>query len=181
MQPIAIHRAVFLASMFLMAGSGVAELIVAPEMGAARPSNASSQRERAGAYQNEVPVIAEDDDYGLMSPRGGAPAENKAYENRVKAKAYQQSGEGIPQPLPGAILGVETGQPRSTEQRSRAKAYTGSGNGQDIDLSHVGRDGIPLVRCSDIDNVSGRIGDDTHSGSLVLIIRQGRQIKVRCK
>ncbi|MDD2741467.1 MAG: hypothetical protein PHV02_04285 [Rhodocyclaceae bacterium] len=181
MRPKVLDRAVFFASMSLMTGSVMAELIVAPEIGGSRPSNASSQRERAGAYQNEAPVNTEDDDYGLLSPRGGAPVEDKAYENRVKAKAYQQSGEGIPQPLPAAVLGVEAAQPRSTEQRHRARAYTGSGNGQNIDLSHVGRDGIPLVNCSDVDNVSGRIGDDTHSGSVVHIIRQGRQIKVRCQ
>ena len=50
-----------------------------------------------------------------------------------------------------------------------------------MDLSNVGRDGIPLVPCRDVDNVSGRIGDDSITGSIVYIVRNGQQIKVRCK
>ena len=162
----------------------LAELIVAPDKGSAKSSTgARSQRDKAGSYQSGAPVNSEAEEYGLMSPRGGSPSEEKAYENRVKAKLYQQSGEYAPQPLPvpGAIPGAESAQSRSVEQRNRARAYTGTGNGQDIDLSNVGRDGIPLVPCRDVDNVSGRIGDDTSSGSLVFIVRQGQQVKVRCR
>lgn len=158
----------------------LAELIVAPESGGSKSSGARSQREKAGSYQKESPVNSEEPEYGLMSPRGGSPAEDKAYENRMKAKAYQQGGE-YAAPLPAVVPGVDNGQSRATEQRNRARAYTGSGNGQEIDLSHVGRDGIPLVPCRDVDNVSGRIGDDTASGSLVYIVRQGQQVKVRCR
>ena len=162
----------------------LAELIVAPDKGGAKSSaGARSQRDKAGSYQNGAPVNSEAEEYGLMSPRGGSPSEEKAYENRVKAKLYQQSGEYAtqPLPLPGAIPGGEGTQSRSVEQRNRARAYTGTGNGQDIDLSNVGGDGIPLVPCGDVDNVSGRIGDDTSSGSLVFIVRQGQQVKVRCR
>lgn len=162
----------------------LAELIVAPDKGGAKTSSgARNQRERAGSYQSEAPVNSEAEEYGLMSPRSGSPSEEKAYENRVKAKLYQQSGEYAPQPLPvpGVMPGVEGTQSRPAEQRNRARAYSGTGNGQDIDLSNVGRDGIPLVPCRDVDNVSGRIGDDTSSGSLVFIIRNGQQVKARCR
>jgi len=160
----------------------LAELIVGPDnTGATKSSGARNQRERASAYQKDAPVNSADEEIGLMSPRGGSPAEEKAYENRTKAKAYQQSGDYLaPLPLPGVLPG-DGSQVRATEQRSRARAYTGTGNGQDIDLSHVGRDGIPLVPCRDVDNVSGRIGDDSVSGSLIFIVRQGQQIKARCR
>lgn len=165
-------------------GVHLAELIVAPDKGGTKPSaGARSQRERAGSYQKDAPVNSEEEEIGLMSPRGGSPSEEKAFENRSKARAYQSGGEyaPLPLPLPGVVSGADGTQSRSAEQRNRARAYTGTGNGQDMDLSNVGRDGIPLVPCRDVDNVSGRIGDDTASGSLVFIIRHGQQVKVRCR
>lgn len=177
-----VARFGLLATLFMLASQPIlAELIIAPESGGTKSSGARSQREKAGSYQKDSPVNSEESEYGLMSPRGGSPAEDKAYENRIKARSYQQGGEYAPAPLPAVVPGVDGGQSRATEQRNRARAYTGSGNGQDIDLSHVGRDGIPLVTCRDVDNVSGRIGDDTTSGSLVYIVRQGQQVKVRCR
>ena len=181
MRLLPIRCAALTATICLASGSLWAELIIGPESGGSRPSKASSQRERAAGYQKEEALHPDDDSYGLMSPRGGSPVEEKAYENRAKAKAYQQAGEGAPLPSPAAILGGDGGQPRATESRNRARAYTGSGNAQDIDLSHVGRDGIPLVTCRDVDNVSGRIGDDSSAGSVIYIIRQGQQVKVRCR
>ena len=160
----------------------LAELILAPEKGGPKSSNgARSQRERAGSYQKDAPVNAEEEEFGLMSPRGGAPAEERAFENRNKAKSYQQGGEFAPPPLPTVLPMGDGTQNRSAEQRNRARSYAGTGNGQDIDLSYVGRDGIPLVPCRDVDNVSGRIGDDTASGSLLFIVRNGQQVKVLCR
>jgi hypothetical protein len=80
-----------------------------------------------------------------------------------------------------AVIGNDAAQAKGGENRNKARAYAGTGNGQDIDLSNVGRDGIPLVPCRDVDNVSGRIGDDSTSGSIVYIVRNGQQVKVRCK
>lgn len=158
----------------------MAELIVGPEKAPARPSSAHTQRERAGSYQS-APVNPENDEVGVLAPRGGAPAEERAYDNRTKARSYQQGGD-IPSPLPmPAVIGNDATQTRGFENRNKARAYAGTGNVQDMDLSHVGRDGIPLVPCRDVDNVSGRIGDDSLSGSLVYIVRNGQQIKVRCK
>lgn len=158
----------------------MAELIVGPEKAPARPSSAHTQRERAGSYQS-APVNPENDEVGVLAPRGGAPAEERAYDNRTKARSYQQGGD-IPSPIPmPAVIGNDTTQTRGVENRNKARAYAGTGNAQEMDLSHVGRDGIPLVPCRDVDNVSGRIGDDSLSGSLVYIVRNGQQIKVRCK
>jgi len=159
----------------------LAELIIGPEKTPSK-STSQSQREKAVRYQGEAPANPEDEGVGILAPRGGAPIEEKAFENRIKARAYQ-SGSDNPTPPPSSsgVAGFDGGQPRQTEQRNRARAYTGTGNAQDIDLSHVGRDGIPLVTCHDVDNVSGRIGDDTISGSIVHIFRNGQQVKVRCR
>ena len=153
----------------------LAELLVAPEKSPAKPS-AQNNREKAAQYQADT---VNTEEVGILSPRGGAPSEAKAFDNRNKARAYQQGGNyPIPQVLPGPP--GET-QARPAEQRNRAQFYAGTGNGQEIDLSHVGKDGIPLVPCHDVDNVSGRIGDDTASGSIVFIVRNNQQIKVRCR
>lgn len=160
----------------------LAELIIVPEKAPSK-STSQSQREKAGRYQGEAPANLEDDEVGVLAPRGGAPTEEKAFENRSKARAYQPSNDNSsPPPFSGSgAAGSDGGQPRPMEQRNRARAYTGTGNAQDMDLSHVGRDGIPLVPCHEVDNVSGRIGDDTMSGSIVHIFRNGRQVKVRCR
>ena len=38
-----------------------------------------------------------------------------------------------------------------------------------------------IVACESIGNVSGRIGDDSMSGREVVVVRDGKQIKMRCK
>ncbi len=162
-------------------GTRLAELIVGPEKGGAKiTAGARNQREKAGAYQKEAPVNSEEE-YGLMSPRSGSPSEERAYENRNRARSYQQAGENTVSPVPAGVVASDAAQGRSSDPRARAQAYVGTGNGQDIDLSNVGRDGIPLVPCRNVDNVSGRIGDDSVAGSLVFIIRHGQQVKVRCR
>lgn len=167
-----------------------AELIIGSEKPLDKPavSGARSQRERASSFQKNSPtpvIVIDDESGGVLAPRGGAPAEERAYENRARAKSYQSSGDSsMPLPLPGGagLPGMDgTTAGRAADQRGRARAYTGSGNARDIDLSNVGRDGIPIVPCHNVDNVSGRIGDDSLSGSLVFIIRNGQQVKVRCQ
>ncbi|WP_371324005.1 hypothetical protein VX159_00295 [Dechloromonas sp. ZY10] len=158
----------------------LAELIVGQEKPApAKPSGARSQREQAGAYARDsagVPIVIDDEEAGFLSPRGGAPAEERAYEGRSKARNYQQGGGSLP-----IVASPADSVSATSDMRGRAKAYTGTGNVRDIDLSNVGRDGIPIVPCQEVDNVSGRIGDDSASGAIVYLVRQGKQIKVRCK
>ncbi len=178
-----VSSVAFAAENFTVKPMQLAELIIGPERAPSRPSSAKIQRDRAGGYQKDSPVNSENDDVGILAPRGGAPADERAFDNRIKARAYQQGGDNAaPLPLPTAgSFGYDGSQLRGGESRNKAKAYASTGNGQDIDLSHVGRDGIPLVPCHDADNVSGRIGDDTLAGSLIFIVRNGQQIKVRCR
>lgn len=158
----------------------LAELIVGQEKPASpKPSGARSQREQAGAYARDsgsIPVVIDDDEPGFLSPRGGAPADERAYEGRSKARNYQQGGGNAP-----IVISPADPVSATSDMRGRAKAYTGTGNVRDIDLSNVGRDGIPVVPCQEVDNVSGRIGDDSAAGAIVYLVRQGKQIKVRCK
>ncbi|MGE5492918.1 MAG: hypothetical protein ACM31P_16695 [Actinomycetota bacterium] len=169
----------------LMVGHGAwaGEILLGPDKSDVRTPGARSQRERAGAYQRGAEVLPEEEEGGFLSPSGGAPAQERAFENRSRARAYQQ-GMDLPAAVQGlpAGLGDPTGQDRARDLRGRAKVYTGSGSGQDLDLSHVGQDGIPIVPCrSDVDNVAARIGEDAVSGSVFYVMRQGKQVKVRCK
>lgn len=158
----------------------LAELIVGQEKPASpKSSGARSQREQAGAYARDsgsIPVVADEDEPGFLSPRGGAPADERAYEGRSKARNYQQGGGSTP-----IVTSPADPVSATSDMRGRAKAYTGTGNVRDVDLSNVGRDGIPIVPCQEVDNVSGRIGDDSAAGAIVYLVRQGKQIKVRCK
>ena len=161
----------------------LAELIVGPESSTQRaPSGASRSRSKAATYQEDrVPVLIEEE-AGILQPRGGAPAEERAFEQRNRARAYQQGTDQLlPMPLPGAMTADPGSQLRSSDARNKARAYTGTGNLQDVDLSNVGRDGLPIVDCHNVDNVSGRIGDDTLSGAIVFLMRNSMQVKVRCR
>ncbi|MBU3695210.1 hypothetical protein [Dechloromonas sp.] len=153
-----------------------AELIVGPEKAPAQTgTGARNQRDRAAGYRDEAPIFV-DDGPGILSPRGGAPAEERAYDNRSRARSYQQQSD----PAYGAIIQGGQDAYGGSDNRARARAFATTGNNDELDLSNVGRDGIPLVPCRPVDNVSGRIGDDSIRGAIVLIVRNGQKIKVRC-
>lgn len=157
------------------------EIIVTPEPSGHRSPGAGGQRERAAAYQRGSEITPPEEDGGFLAPRSGAPAEARAYENRARARAYQAGSDQANAALLPAAPG-DTARERGRDPHSRVRVQTGSGNPKDIDLSHVGPDGIPVIVCrSDVDNVSARIGEDAASGSLFYIMRNGRPVKVRCK
>ncbi|HJW25680.1 MAG TPA: hypothetical protein VJ576_12345 [Rhodocyclaceae bacterium] len=163
------------------------EILVGPDRNETRTPGARTQRERAGAYSRGTEVVVPVEEEGFLSPRGGAPTEEKAFENRVRSRAYQQGLEA-PVVIPGMPVGngdiamPATSQERARDLRSRARVYTGTGNVQEIDLSRVGADGIPVIPCGgDVENAAARIGDDAASGSVFVIMRQGKPVKVRCK
>ena len=45
----------------------------------------------------------------------------------------------------------------------------------------TGNDALPVVDCSNVDNVAGRIGDDTQSGSVITLMQGRNQVRVRCR
>ncbi|SEQ99501.1 hypothetical protein [Giesbergeria anulus] len=189
-------RSCLLASCLAVAGAQaepalqVAELIL--DSGPATPAaaakaTAQTQREKAEALYKGHPstiVVEPDDEDGVLSPRGGAPAQERAFEQRWRGRVLRDSStKPITPELPLGPVPTQLQNARDTNARlrSRGAAYTGSGNWHDLDLSHRDKEGLPLVNCHSIDNVSGRIGDDTASGSTVFLIRNGQQIKVRCR
>lgn len=158
----------------------------------AAPAKAAAQsnRDRAHSFKNEVPatlIIEADDEEGILSPRGGgSPAEQRAFEQRWRARSFIQDGKANTSSTPrvhsGSTPVLLDAPSNATRHSNRARSYAdGTGNWREMDLSQRDKDGIPLVNCRNIDNVSGRIGDDTASGSVVLLVRNGQQIKVKCR
>ena len=132
-------------------------------------------------------IIEADDEEGILSPRGaGSPAEQRAFEHRWRARSFIQDGKANTNSTPrvhsGSTPVLLDAPSNATRHSNRARSYAdGTGNWREMDLSQRDKDGIPLVNCRNIDNVSGRIGDDTASGSVVLLVRNGQQIKVKCR
>jgi hypothetical protein len=142
---------------------------------------ADRQIDRARMYEQQ-----DDDDDGLSltapstmpHPPGWSPsAVDRARVYRDSKSATEVEG------ITGDVLQRDDSPAArsAAENRRKARVYSSTATGNDIDLSYVGRDGIPLVKCEPIDNVSGRIGDDSLPGSLVMIFVRGKQIKVRCR
>jgi hypothetical protein len=40
---------------------------------------------------------------------------------------------------------------------------------------------LPVVSCDNVNNVTGRIGDDSQSGSVITVWMNGKQVQARCK
>ncbi len=184
-------RSCLLASWLAMAGAQ-AELIIGPEPptpAESAKSKAHQQREKAEAiyrgHPSNIIILDADDEEGILSPRGGAPAQERAFEQRWRARVLQEGHKPVPPELPLGPVSPELQNARNkaAELRGRARSryYTGTGNWQDLDLSQRDKDGLPLVHCHSTDNVSGRIGDDSVSGSVVILNRNGQQLKVRCR
>lgn len=163
------------------------EIIVTPtgNSGKSSSTSAADNRERARSYKPDGPqapgttvVIVPEEEEGLFSPRGGesAPA------NRAKAREYQ-SGQDSHSVRPILIqpgrdpARMETPRERMEANRSKARSYMKG----ETPVGMVGADGLMLVNCRDVDSVSGRIGDDTQSGSVITLFQNGKQVKVRCK
>ncbi len=175
------------AASFRLAG----EILLTPPASPGSASNSASSRatdnrERAKSYQSEstrpsttgttVIIVPEGED-GMLSPRG-APLP----DNRSKARDYQRGSNTGTAPL---ILmtperrdagAPETPREKLEENRSKARTYMKG----ESPFGATG-DKIPVVSCRDVENSTGRIGDDSQSGSVITIMRDGRAYKVRCK
>ncbi len=169
-----------------------AEIIVAPAgsnstAGATKsaPSKAAENRDRARSYQTEAAptpgttvIVVPDGDEGVLAPRGNTNMQ----DNRNKAREYQRGNTGVTAPQILVVperheAGVaETPRERVEENRSKARAYMKG----ESPFGATG-DKLPVVSCRDVENSSGRIGDDSQSGSVITIMRDGRPYKVRCK
>lgn len=165
--------------------AGAGEIIVAPQSGNAGSSrSAGDQRDRARAYQKDsaagsttIVVVPEEESPGILAPRFSAP-ENRASDNRNRARQMQSGKEGgeVEVVVPGNGEAATT-RDRARDLRSRAAAYTRG----DSHTNSNSKDGLPVIACKDVESVAGRIGDDASSGSVIVIIRDGKPMKVRCQ
>lgn len=170
------------------------EIIMVPQQGAGKSpgktSSAAEQRDRAKAYQKDdvsaVPtliIVPEEEGEGALAPRGGS-SDGRAKDNRSRAGDYQHGNDSSYRPLikPDGSISLDgvTTQDRAHDNRARASGYS-RGESQTGLTGRVGPDGIPFVVCKDRDNIAGQIGDGLQSGSVIVILRDGKQVKVRCQ
>ncbi len=161
------------------------EIILAPsrDVGDDSAAASASSRDKARSYRQDAPpsgttvIILPDEDEGMLAPRGGEslPSDRRSRAREYRAPDAPASGQAII--LPDQILEDRVLTPREQTQktnRSKARSYL---KGE----SPVGADGLPLVDCRDVGSTTGRIGDDTQSGSVITIIQNNKQVKVRCR
>ena len=161
------------------------EIIVAPQKNSAGASrSAGEQRDRARAYQGEAPpggtIIVLPEEEGVLSPRSGG-AEGRARDNRNRARQMQSGKDSseIEFAVPGSGNDGNATRSKAGELRSRAAGY--SRGETHSSTSGKAADGIPVIVCKDTESVAGRIGDDAVSGGVVIIMRDGKPMKVRCQ
>ena len=195
MLPALARCSFFLVGWLAMAGAQ-AELVIEPGPPTpAEAAKASSQErhEKAKAIYQGYPsgkspfiILDADEEPGILSPRVGVPTqEERAFERRWQQRILKEHHPPKADDLPLGPVSPELQRARDMKERlqsrGRSSVYTGTGNWQDLDLSQRDKDGLPLVYCHNTDNVSGRIGDGSTSGSVVILNRNGQQIKVRCR
>lgn len=118
------------------------------------------------------------------SPPGTHPP-SAATENRNRAHSYQQGGDGsTPGDLGRILVDPDSSQGKAKLNADRARAYM-KGESPGVTGSRFGGTGnLPVVECNNqaAASVVARIGDDNAtSGSVIILIRDGKSIKVRCK
>jgi len=101
----------------------------------------------------------------------------KARELRNNAKERESNSIILPQ---GGVNDVNVLPPDAAAREgvaanlSKARAYMKNSTSQRVSE-------LPVVLCDNVANVTGRIGDDSQSGSIITIMINGKQVKARCK
>ncbi|MBK7002655.1 MAG: hypothetical protein IPH35_22680 [Rhodoferax sp.] len=185
------YRKVFaaLSLTFPLAGLFAGEIVLTPDNTSKSPSHdaASDLRNRARAQRVEgttttpMTTIVEQLE---ESPFGTHP-QNAATENRNRAHSYQQGGNGsTPSDLGRILVDPDSNQGKANLNMDRARAYM-KGESPGVTGTRFGGTGnLPVVECNNQSaaSVVARIGDDnTTSGSVIILIRDGKSVKVRCK
>lgn len=183
----------FLGASFAQAG----EIIILPSGNATSSSEKDATRLRESARaerKGQSPVEAEsvliipEEDAGVMSPRYNS----SAAENSARARAYRKENDGsavgiivplVNVPDVSASSPAQSASQHARSNRERAIEYRkgerplGPANGVNV----ISTDGLPVIDCQSTDNTSGRIGDDTHSGNVIILIQGRQQVKARCR
>ncbi|MBP9219295.1 MAG: hypothetical protein KBF29_10710 [Sterolibacterium sp.] len=153
-------------------------------------AEASRQRATARDYRKEqvaappVLVIMPDEEEGILSPRMEPESAADSAASAARARAARQGDGGqVVVPLQGAdadrpATGETPAAYSARKNRERAAAYR---KGAQPVTVVTGNDALPVVDCSNVDNVAGRIGDDTQSGSVITLMQGRNQVRVRCR
>jgi hypothetical protein len=159
-------------------------------------SAASSLRDKArtqrGTTESAVPlstvIEALDTEDG---PFGSRPS-GAATDTRNRARAYQQQGSDpapsstggaqrvVPVDIDRMMVDPESNQGKVKSNLDRARAYS-QGDGLGVTNKRFGgQENLPLVDCGQVENTTGRIGEDV-SGAVITVQRGNKAVKVRCK
>jgi hypothetical protein len=158
-----------------------------------RPDEAAVLRNKAQTYQSgnvqsmpssDVPIIIQMDaepglEEGVLLPRSdGIPAASRtknheSFRDNIPAmQDAQSSGNGA------ASAGKQDARIQLEKNRDKASQYM---KGQPVPSLVSANKDSQVVACDSIGSTSGRIGDDSMSGREIIVIRDGKQLKMRCK
>jgi len=187
---------VFWSESFKLAGEIVVVPSSVPTKGSATGASESARKARSSRNDPSVPavttiVIVPEEEEGVLSPSGvGAPP-----DNRAKARGYSRGSDSG---APGTVLilpdnapdGAGTTRDNLERNRGKARRYsdgeTAAGKAGTYvkigtSVGVVGSDGVVVFVCDETNNVAGRIGEDTQSGNVFVVVINGKMAKARCK
>lgn len=164
-----------------------AEFVIAPngDKVPAPGKSASSMRDKARTQRGDtgpvVPLTTIIQGLEEESPFGARP-DGATTDNRNRARSYQQGGDGSnPSDLDRLLTDPDSNRGKVKSNLDRARAYQKGGAPGVTNPNMGGTDNLPIVDCNAADSVAARIGDDYASGSVIILMRDGKGIKVRCK
>lgn len=184
------HRNAWLLA-FLLGGmlstGNAAEFVIGPngDKVPAPSKSASSMRDKARAQRGEdsptVPLTTIIQELEEESPFGARPG-GATTDNRNRARSYQQGGDGsTPADLDRLMTDPDSNRGKVKSNLDRARSYQ-KGDAPGVTNTRMGgTDNLPIVDCNAVESVAGRIGDDFASGSVIILMREGKGVKVRCK
>lgn len=163
----------------LLANAGLAGRIIidpkvdTPVKEAERPVRARTDPHRVVGLPASAVITDVDDEAGFFPQHGDdSLLDEKARVSREGAK--EQLQQGVVQPNNGVDTPDLNTQEGVAGNLSKARAYMKNSTSQRVAE-------LPVVSCDNVNNVTGRIGDDSQSGSIITIMVNGKQVKARCK
>lgn len=164
-----------------------AEFVIAPtgDKVPAAGKSASSMRDKARSQRGDtgpaVPLTTIIQELEEEGPFGARP-DGATTDNRNRARSYQQGGDGSsPADLDRLLTDPDSNRGKVKSNLDRARAYQKGGTPGVTNPNMGGVDNLPIVDCNAADSVAARIGDDYASGSVIILMRDGKGVKVRCK
>jgi hypothetical protein len=167
----------------LFAEAGMAGVIVIDAKAGSKPQSkeadntgrvkADSRREVGLTLPASAVIMNVEDEEGFFPQHGDdSLLEGKARESRESAKGRVTNGVAVPDSeMSSSEMAVHEG---ASGNVSKARAYMKNSTSQRVAE-------LPVVSCDNVNNVTGRIGDDSQSGSIITILVNGKQVKARCK